>query len=407
VRGIVGVDLNTGIVESVANAVVLTGAKCVVFGQDTRESGIKIREIMTKIMQNNGIFTLNLGIIPSASMAFLTPKLGADLGIMITASHNPPEHNGINIYDKHGEILGGMELEKFDSHVDYCISNLTRISKEQINGKIQAWEDYVFQKFEPIFKGKTLPHIAIDFANGSGANVALDVLQRLGFTVDAYHNKPNGNNSNKNCGSQHPEAFKRAISKKPFGVGFAYDGDADRVACFTNKGVLIPSDAIIGVLGLNLGLKQVISTVMMNTGVERYLQSKKIGVTRTNVGERFLIPELKKYKPTEVIGGESSSHFIFPDILLRGDSLITTLKLLQILVQTGKTIEELIKDIPMWFSVLHNTEIDIEGGEKKEKDYRVLIRKSGTEKLTRVFVEATTEQKRDEILAQILQNKHM
>ena len=384
IRGVFGKDLTLELVEQVANAVALQNPKRVVIGHDTRGSCGAITDTFTKVLKPCGVHIVNIGVVPTTACAFLTSKLKADIGIMITASHNPHTDNGIKLFNALGEKMDGAELEYIDSLIQ----------------PRSIWEDFLFAKFAPSFADKQLPRVAIDFANGSGANVALSVLKRLGFDVVACNNNPDGQNINLNCGAVHPDTG--SLSKANADICFSFDGDADRCMTLGSDGKLISTDVVLAVLSKYLGVKTLVSTTMFNGGVEQYLESQNIKLVRTNVGDRFVFAELKKHKGGKIIGGEPSGHIIFPDILMAGDGFLCALVILEMVVATGKSIAELTAGIPLWKSILVNTAQDIPAGESVRDGCRVLIRKSGTEKVTRIYIEGETEEQCQATLKKIL-----
>jgi phosphoglucosamine mutase len=315
-----------------------------------------------------------VGIVPSAALAFLTRHNAADYGIMITASHNPPPSNGIKIFNRMGEKLDEATLERLDAMID-------------AGNPARPWEDFVVSKFASAFKTASKPRVAVDFNNGAGIAVTRNVFKRLNLPYTEANATPTGFNINPNS-----RAFTGV-----YDVGFAFDGDADRCLVFDGTGREIGGDVVLAVLAEHLGVKNLVSTVMFNGGIERYLRGKGIKVTRTPVGDRHVLAELDKQRTLTnkkdciqpQVGGEPSGHYIFPDVLNLDDGLISALMVLKTIVETGKSITELTRGITVWHSKLFNvTDYDGAAGEFKEPNARVLIRKSGTENLTRIYIEA-------------------
>jgi phosphoglucosamine mutase len=378
VRGVFGETLTIKLVKQVATALLSFSPKRVVIGCDTRSSCRPIIDAMTDVISPSAEI-INLGIVPTTALGFLTKELSADLGIMITASHNQPKFNGIKLFNKHGEKLDGVPLERIDELVD----------------PISIWQDYLVERFAPVFRGQTLPKVAIDFANGSGTSVAIDVLSRLGFEIRAENAVPNGEDINLGCGAMHPESLAAVMAGNPgLDIGFAFDGDADRCVVLARGGRVIPGDVILAALAVQIGAKNVVSTVMFNGGVETFLTQKGMRVTRTPVGDRFVLAALKKIgrkcraPRCRSLGGEPSGHFVFPEIIMTDDGLVSALMILKSIVTSGKTIDELVAGIPVWHSRLFNTTADLPAREIVTRDSRVLVRKSGTENVTRVYIEA-------------------
>ncbi|MCL2228504.1 MAG: hypothetical protein FWC00_01600 [Firmicutes bacterium] len=395
IRGVFGNGLTIEIVQKLALAIVSFKPKKVLIGRDTRESGPQIVLAIKDILHENNIKVVDVGIVPTSAVSFLTPKYGCDFGLMITASHNPPEHNGIKVVGKDGKKIDGDALVQFDT----LVGKQVVLNKDLSN----PWKDFLVNRFKDDFKGKKLPHLAIDFANGSGAQTAIDVLGRLGFKLDVYSNGED--EINKNCGSS---LLAKELKTKPVDVSFTFDGDADRCLVLDGDGTEIPGDVMLGAYAVYMKAKCLVSTVMFNGGVEEYLLGKGIQTVRTPVGERHVIAELtrniKQIKDYPV-GGEPNGHFIFPQTIMSDDALVVVLVTLKILVQSGKTIKQLTSGIPMWHSELLNTTKDID--KKKHGAYiqdgcRVLVRKSGTENLTRIYVEGSSAKK----VSQVVKNLH-
>lgn len=385
-RGIWGADLNVELVKKIGAAVLISKPERVILGHDTRASCDEIVAELTAVLSSGGAHIVNVGVVPTTIVSYLVNALGADIGIMVTASHNPPQYNGIKVFDRNGEKLGGAELEKLDNFIEPCM----------------MWCDYLVNKFAPIFAGKVLPKIAVDFANGSGTEVATTVFKRLGFDVDAYNAKPDGHNINHECGAIYPE---RVVRTRRVDVGFAFDGDADRCVVLDDNGKAICGDALIAAFAVHLKSETVVSTIMFNSGAEKFLRDRGISVVRTNIGDRHIMQELKKHE--KVIGGEPSGHFFFPHIYPVCDGLVTALVTLQLVTETGRKIREITADIPILPSVLENTNMDIAGGEKNQDGARIIVRRSGTEHLTRIYIEAKTKKQCGQILEQILHDRHI
>jgi len=280
---------------------------------------------------------------------------------------------------------------------------------------IDLWTDYLVGKFAPVFAGKKLPRVAIDFANGSGADVAIDVLTRLGFELDVYNNAPDGNNINLNCGALYPEGLARVLATKvatqdffrkhhsPPSVGFAFDGDADRCVVLDNAGAVIPGDVLLAFLAIHMGATDVVSTVMLNGGAEKYLESRGINVHRTAVGDRHVIAgverclrrksceatsEASTRESRVVVAGEPSGHYVFPDIIMCDDGLVSALMVLKMFIENNGAFPPMP---PLWHSVMKNVTGDV-------PNMRILIRKSGTENLTRIYVEGENKDKVEQIV---------
>ena len=423
IRGIWGSTLDVELVTRVAMAIVEFKPKSICLGHDTRESGDEIQLALYKVFASRGITVVNIGVVPTTVLAFMTHQFKCDIGIMITASHNPPDNNGIKVFDKHGEQFDGADLEKLDTLVGEVVYKVEGEKGERYMTKQQPrltmgqtdptvpWKNYILDKFRGVLGGRALPRVAIDFANGSGAAVGMDILQKLGFTVvDGFNMETDGKNVNRNCGATHPEFIcdKVKKSKGKYEIGFAFDGDADRCIVCDERGNLIEPDVLLAALALNnFDTRHVVGTVMTNTGIEKFLKTLGLTLHRTPVGERYVVAKIKELEKTgikNIVGGEASSHYVFPDIIYAGESLVALLKTVEMITARNKPVSEAMKDVAagMWPSILKNVPELIPARETKYDDARVLIRQSGTEKLTRVFVEAETKQRMDELLKEVL-----
>ena len=416
IRGIWGQTLTQELVEKVASSILQFNPKKVALGYDTRQSRDTIRLAIYKILSAQGVQILDMGIVPMTVLAYMTKQNQCDIGIMITASHNPPEHNGIKVFDANGEQFDGKDLEKLDAGVDTAVKTMGQTDPAV------PWKNFVLDKFRDVFAEKILPNVAIDFANGAGTKIALDILDKLGFkNIAAYNIESDGSNVNRNCGATHPNYLCTTVQlDDECQIGFAFDGDADRCVVCDGNGVQVSPDKLLAALGLHMGCKHIVGTIQSNTGVSKYIESKGVKFHRADVGERHVVAQLKNLITDDLtagIGGEASSHFIFPSIVYAGESLITMLMTLKMIVEQGKTIAEIVADIPEWASTLQNIAQEpadcinpkfLNKGtlpfEKSFPDARIMIRKSGTEKLTRVFVEAETEDRVKELAEQIVKS---
>jgi phosphoglucosamine mutase len=402
VRGVFGEKLTLDLVGQIGRAVVASDCNKVVIGHDTRESCAQIIQVLKDVFISSNVSVVDVGTVPTNAISFFVREYKCDFGIMITASHNPPEHNGIKLFDNMGRKLDGEALEKIDGFIESC-------GKSPVTTPVALWADYLVSKFSATFKGKKLPRVALDFANGSGQGTAVNVLKKLGFALDIYNTETDGKNVNANCGALHPEFLQKRMSdaRSASGqgltpandVGFAFDGDADRCIVLDGNGIPIEGEKTLAALGLYLKAKKIVSTVVFNGGVEKYLVSKGIEFVRTPVGGRHVIAELRKSNATDmVIGGEANGHFMFPHVtrdkdILVDDGLVTALMVLEMLVGSRKSIYDLCSEIPMWANANYTVTHDIHEGEFWIDGCRVLNRKSGTEALTRIYVEGEDPKK--------------
>ena len=399
-RGVFGKDLSLEFVERVARAILQEAVKKsggrVVIGNDTRFSGDAIVNTMRRVFDGHAE-VIYLGVVPTTAVMVVTPAVKADIGIMVTASHNPYTDNGIKLVGPNGEKMPDHALTAIDEAIDTVTVGFG------INDYVKKhWCDYLVKKFEPIFKGKKLPRVAFDFANGSGAGVALNVMERLGFDVAVCNNEPTGTNINANCGALHPEGMAKSMAGK-VDVMFAVDGDADRCITIDGKGEIVDGSALLAAHVLHKGQTHLVSTVMFNAGTEEYLKERGITVSRTPVGDRYVVAKMKEVGAK--IGGEPNGHANFAEVSYCDDGLVTCLVTVALMVETGKSLREIIAPIPAWFNITHNTPNDVPAGAYWRDDCRLLIRKSGTEKLTRVYIEGRDEATVKRVLDEILNGK--
>jgi phosphoglucosamine mutase len=384
----------------------------VVLGTDTRISGYMIRSALFAGLNALGVDVDFVGVLPTPGVAYLTRKLNADAGIMISASHNPAKDNGIKIFASNGYKLPDeveLELEKL-------MDNVEMVKKEVVPGdqlgkfKYREDEFYYYSEFllstvDVDFKGMK---IVLDVANGAAYRIAQRVFNELGAELVVINNNPNGTNINVKCGSTDMSILQKVVQGYEAAFGLAFDGDADRLLAVDSNGNEIDGDKIIAVIGESmkeenrLNNNQIVTTVMSNMGFESYLDEKGINLIRANVGDRYVLEKMKKHGLN--LGGEQSGHIILLDYNTTGDGLLTALQLVQAVKKSGKSIEELVSNIAQWPQRLVNIRVSKEKKDTwkdnetiveliriKEEEMsgsgRVLVRTSGTEPLVRVMVE--------------------
>lgn len=437
VRGIANLELTSRLAYDLgrAGAHILTEGTHkpkILVGMDTRISGHMLESALVSGILSVGAEAVCVGIVPTPAIAYLTRKYGADAGVVISASHNPVEYNGIKFFNKNGYKLSDELEDKIQAVIEGNFEGVPSPIGENIGRKIveeAAIEDYIeFAKstIDTDLKGLK---VALDCANGAAYETAVQTFRALGAEVVVINNDPDGFNINKNCGSTHPEELMDYVVKKGCDLGLAFDGDADRCLAVDESGKLINGDFIMSVCGKymkdtgKLDKDTIVITVMSNLGMHIAMKKEGINFITTKVGDRYVLEEMVKdgYK----IGGEQSGHIIFLDYNTTGDGLITGLQLSAIIKNTGKKLSELasiMKELPQ---VLVNAKIpndkkdiyitdeeiaseikDIE--EKMEGNGRVLIRPSGTEPLVRVMLEGENQAEIDEIahsLAALIEKK--
>lgn len=437
VRGIANSELTAGTAHDLgkAGAYVLTEGTHkpkILVGMDTRISGDMLESALVSGILSVGAETICVGVIPTPAVAYLTRKYGCDAGVVISASHNPVEYNGIKFFDSKGYKLS----DELEDRIQRVIENKFQGVNCPIGGELGkktieegAEDDYVkFAKSTVAGDLKGLK-IALDCANGAAFKTSVETFRQLGAEVAVINNDPDGVNINKKCGSTHPEELMDYVVKKGCDLGFAFDGDADRCLAVDEKGNLINGDFIMGICGKHmkeegtLNKNVVVVTVMSNLGLDIGLQKNGIKTVKTKVGDRYVLEEMLKdnYK----LGGEQSGHIIFLDYNTTGDGLVTALQVATVVKKTGSKLSELaliMKELPQVLvnATVPNGKKDIykedaeivEEIKKMEKRLngcgRVLIRPSGTEPLVRVMLEGEIQSELDEMahkLAAMIEKK--
>ena len=417
VRGIVNKDLDIFLATKigVSAAYVLGKNKKikVVIGRDTRISGEMLSFAVTSGLLSMGAEVIDLGIVPTPLVSYLIQKYNADMGVMISASHNPSEYNGIKLFNNLGMKLSD-EIE------DEIEANLNIMPDKEIGSyyvEENARTDYIDHlKSTVSLKGNL--KIVVDCANGSASTTAPTLFKELGFDPIIINNKYDGLNINYKCGSTHLEMLKEEVLKNKADLGIAYDGDADRCLLIDEDGNTIDGDTILAINSLylkeNYKLKNntLVATVMSNLGLRNFCKKHDINFVSTKVGDRYVLEEM--LKENYILGGEQSGHIIFLDYNTTGDGLVTALQVAAILKESGKTFSELagvMKELPQ---VLVNAKVpnekkniyledeeiikainDVEA--KLNGVGRVLIRPSGTEPLVRVMLEGENQEEINEM----------
>lgn len=438
VRGIANSELSAELAYKLgkAGAYVLTeGAHKpkILVGMDTRISGDMLESALVSGILSVGAEAICVGVIPTPAVAYLTRKYNADAGVVISASHNPVEYNGIKFFNGEGYKLKDELEDKIQNIIENNFEEVPVPTGADLGRKTQecgeAIGDYVeFVKSTIDVDLKGLK-IALDCANGASCITSVKAFKELGAEVLVINNDPDGVNINKNCGSTHPEELMDYVVRKGCDLGFAFDGDADRCLAVDNNGKLINGDFIIAICGkyLNehngLNKNSVVVTVMSNLGLDIALSKEGIKSVKTKVGDRYVLEEMLKenYK----LGGEQSGHIIFLDHNTTGDGVITALQIASIVKKSEKKLSDLasmMKELPQVLvnaSVpndkkdIHEEDEEIIAEIKKIEDKldgcgRVLIRPSGTEPLVRVMLEGENQKDLDEIahsLAKLIEKK--
>lgn len=417
VRGVAGVELTSNLAMEIgkAAAYVLTRNKDnvkVIIGNDGRESSDMLVAALKAGLYSLGVSVLDVQLIPTPAISYLVEYYKMDAGIMVTASHNSYEYNGIKIFDSNGYKLPDEvedEIEKcIRDDFDYPVSKIGRPLKER-----DATKDYgnylldCVKKYNPNVSFSSL-NIAIDASNGAASNVSEYVYSKLGCNYHIINNRPNGTNINDKCGSTYPEVLGEYVVKNKLDVGVCYDGDADRAIFIDNLGNIIDGDYAMSIIGLDLKKKDklnnntIVGTVMNNLGFINFCKDNDIDFIATKVGDRYVLEELKLGSFS--LGGEQSGHVILKDYANTGDGELTSLILFSILADSSIKLSDLSNIMIKYPQVLINVKIS---NDKKSDFYmndkiknsiikfedllgtdgRVLVRPSGTEPLIRVMLE--------------------
>ena len=406
----VDVAMNTG--KALARYVLDNGDRGLVIGRDTRLSGKMIESALAAGAAAAGARVWLAGVIPTPGVAFLSGMVsGAGAGVMISASHNPYEDNGIKIFKKGGVKLGDDEEERLAAAIfkDENVSQQAVGKISSISDSCDRYAQFLTARF-PYRKLDKKKKLVIDCANGASAPCADKVFHKDLFDAVFIHNAPNGVNINDNCGSQHTGDLKAAVLAHKADAGLAFDGDADRLIAVDDAGNEITGDRILAICASHMktcgSLENniVVSTIMSNIGLANALKSQGIDHNITDVGDRRVLEEMKQ--SGAVIGGEDSGHMIFLKDHTTGDGMLTALKLIEVMVASDKPLSELAQIMTVYPQVLMNvavdasrpdfTKVDSIANAIKEmegrlgREGRVLVRYSGTQPLLRVMVEGPT-----------------
>ena len=379
-----------------------------VIGMDTRLSGKMFEQALASGINSTGGNVSLLGVTTTPSVAYITKTEGFACGIMISASHNPYYDNGIKLINSNGEKMEEDIILKIEDYIDSKIE-IEYASKNEIGKSFD--DSSLVLKYENhlISLGVNLKGIKIglDLANGSATRSALNVFKTLGANPVIINSNPDGLNINTNCGSTHIESLAELVKNKKLDCGFAYDGDADRCLLVDNNGNILSGDHIMYIYAKYLKSKNelknntVVTTVMSNFGLYKALDENNIKYAKTKVGDKYVYEYMKENDC--VIGGEQSGHIIFIKNSSTGDGILTSLKMLEVIVNEKKNLNELIRGLAIYPQVLINVrvkdkkeaqnDIDVKAAiAKVEKKLgnsgRILVRESGTEPLIRVMVEA-------------------
>ena len=403
----------------------------IMVGCDTRISGDMLANALMAGVCSVGANAVYVGVVPTPAVAYLTKKYKVDAGVVISASHNPVEFNGIKFFDGNGYKLPDAVEDEIEALVKSGMDGVkfpigSGVGK--IKYRTDAREEYINHAIQSVNVDLSDLKIVVDCAEGASFYTSVEAMKELGAEVIAIHNNPDGTNINANCGSTHMEELRARVVYEKANIGLAFDGDADRLLAVDENGKLVDGDQIMAIVGNymksqgKLKLDTIVVTVMSNLGF--FLMAEKNGITaeQTKVGDRYVLERMREIGAS--LGGEQSGHVIFLDENTTGDGLLSALHLLQVLVETGKPLSELAEVMEVLPQALVNAKVpnhkkdsymeypEIADAIAKLNDKfagegRVLIRPSGTEPLVRVMIEGKdqkmieTEAKK---LAELIQN---
>ncbi len=382
----------------------------VMIGRDTRASGDMLEAALTAGFCSVGVNVLAVGVVPTPAIAYLVGKYGCAAGVMISASHNPCEYNGIKIFQSTGYKLPDAVEDEIEAMLDSPQGSELKTGGEvgrrtYCTTAVEDYIEHVVSCCEVSFEGL---NIAVDAANGSASVCAKEIFTRLGAKCHMLSDTPNGVNINLNCGSTHLEELSSFVRANKLDLGVAFDGDADRMLAVDEDGEVVDGDKIIAVCATQmkqdgkLAKNTAVVTVMSNMGFFKFCEQNDIRCARTAVGDRYVLE--KMLKEGYNIGGEQSGHVIFLDYATTGDGELSAVKLLETVVKSGASLKELSSIMTVYPQVLINVPVTEEGKRKYNNDEyiisavqeaemelhgdgRVLVRVSGTEPLVRVMLE--------------------
>lgn len=443
IRRIANTELTPELVYKVAKAGAYVLGKhtdkapLILIGKDTRLSGSLIESAMSAGFLSYGANVIHLGVLPTPAVAYLTRKLNADASVVISASHNPYEHNGIKFFSNKGmkiddsieeeieEVMESGKLDEIRAVGDKVGTDEYRkeLKEEYVNFFIENFSDEIKKNLTDDYI------VGIDTANGATYKVAEEVFTKLGIKYKIISNSPNGVNINKDCGSTHLENLQKLVKENKLSLGIAYDGDGDRCLAVDENGEVIDGDITLAIISNylkkqnKLNKDTVVATVMSNLGLNKYAEANNLDLKQTKVGDRYVLEEMLKNGYN--LGGEQSGHIILLDYNPTGDGILTSLMLIMIMLKEKKKASEMKSIINIYPQVLVNAKVssdkkmkyteDKEINEaitKLEEEFngsgRVLIRPSGTESLIRVMIEGEDKayiEKRAKDLANLIEEK--
>lgn len=404
----------------------------IVIGRDTRISGEWIGQALAKGATHEGADVQLAGVITTPGVAYIARSTPFDAGVVISASHNPFDDNGIKVFAQSGRKLADAMERRIETDLAsgrFAVGGSESPERTELTVNPEYQQRYIRYLTGEVSEGVSIAglRLGIDCANGAASNIAPQVFARLGAAVEVINADPDGRNINENCGSLHPAALQNLVREKKLDLGIAFDGDADRSLFVDNTGELVDGDHTLLILAdflKSLGrLKEnlVVTTVMSNVGLEIALAELGVEMVRTSVGDKYVLDELMSRGAS--VGGEQSGHIIFPQISLAGDGIITSIEVLRAIIASGKSLAELASKLVKYPQVLINKKVSrkppidsldmtVSAIAQVEAELhgkgRVLVRYSGTENLVRIMIEGQDKpqiEKQAERIAQTIVNE--
>jgi phosphoglucosamine mutase len=402
VRGVVGETLTAGLVESLGKAAALWCDRGRIFvGRDTRASGVALEEAFAEGIAAAGGTAVLAGVLPTPAVALLR----LDLAAVISASHNPPEYNGVKLFDREGRKLTDSAEEEIEALLDAPPQGGGEINRVEVAA--DSYLEHVLERFGTDLNGL---RVAVDCANGAYAGLAPQAFEQLGAEVAAIGNDPDGTNINVGFGATDLRALAATVREGRFDLGIAFDGDGDRMLAVDERGEPVDGDQILAVLALHLGVDGVAVTTMTNLGFHRLMEERGVRVVVTDVGDRYVLEALRR--EGMILGGEQSGHLIWLDGHVTGDGLVAGLLLCRALA--GRSLSYAVSVMPLFPQAVENLpragrgplpaallEAAEEVNAELDGTGRVLVRPSGTEPVVRVLAEAETPEAAENLCARI------
>ena len=400
-RGIVGEDLTTDLVERLGRAATVWSGRGRIFvGRDTRASGLELEQALARGIASAGGNAVVAGVLPTPAVALLT----LDLGCVITASHNPPEYNGVKFFDRGGQKLSDAEEEQIEALLDSAPTRGGEI--DEVGVATDSYLEHVVERFGSDLSGLK---IGVDSANGAYSGLAPQAFAQLGAEVTALGDEPNGTNINVGCGATDLRLLQQTVVDRGLDLGVAFDGDGDRMLAVDGRGEMVDGDQILAVLALERNVDVVAVTVMANLGLHRLMAEHGIRVVTTDVGDRYVLEALRR--EGGILGGEQSGHLIWLEGHVTGDGLVAALLLCGAL--HSRPLADVAAVMPRFPQARENVAVAdrrltpaIEGEVERVNaelgdEGRVLVRPSGTEPVVRVLAEAEAARDAEILCARI------